>query len=65
MSFRYVSAINEHSPVFTGNPYSFNIAEDAAIETTVGSLTATDNDDGTDGRYRKTFKSCSHVQTPN
>ena len=55
-SFLYVSALNEHSPAFTANPYSFTVSEDAAIETTVGSLTATDDDDGTDGQYHSTLK---------
>ena len=49
ISLFLIIGINEDSPAFAGNPYSFSVAEDAAVDSTVGSMTATDADDGTDG----------------
>lgn len=39
-----VSDVNEAAPVFTGQPSTENIAENAAIGTTVTTITATDSD---------------------
>lgn len=50
-----VTDINDNSPVFTRNYYSFSISEETSVGTAVGSVKAVDRDSGDNGRLTYTI----------
>ena len=45
-----VTAVNEHEPVFSSAQYSTSVAEDTAVGTSILRVTATDQDNGLQGK---------------
>ena len=45
-----VIAVNEHKPVFSSAQYSTSVAEDTSVGTSILRVTATDQDDGLQGK---------------
>lgn len=50
-----VTDMNDNSPVFTRNFYSFSISEEASVGTAIGSVKAVDQDSGDNGRLKYTI----------
>ena len=50
----HVAGVNESPPVIPTDPYNANIAENAAIDDSVQTVTATDADSGIDGKLLMT-----------
>ncbi len=47
----YVTGINEHSPQFDEGQYDFQTPENSTVDSFVGSVSATDSDDGINGQF--------------